>query len=211
VWVTHDGGARWRRIALPGDLLAMAASARTVCAVVSRGAADELFCSALGRDAWARVGTITGSFGAALAVFANAAWFGPGTAGTGTYLWATADGVHWHRYRSSCPARESLWVGIAAASRWQVAFFAPRRKAPSTPSRRCCARSTAAGPSTSPGRPRSAASRIFGAAGADHRWARPRLSGCYGAIAMAMGSLPTLIALSAVLVAVRIGVTVPEL
>jgi hypothetical protein len=100
----------------------MAASARTVYAVVSRGA-DELFSSSLGRDAWARVGTITGSFGAALAVFGNAARFGPGTAGTGTYLWATADGVHWHRYPFSCPARESLRVGIAAASRSQVAFL----------------------------------------------------------------------------------------
>jgi len=40
---------------------------------------------------------------------------------------------------------------------------------------------------------------------------RPRLSGRYRVIAMAMGKLPTLIALSAVLAAVRIGVTVPEL
>jgi hypothetical protein len=38
----------------------------------------------------------------------------------------------------------------------------------------------------------------------------PGLSGSYGVIAMAEGLLPTLIALRAVLVAVRIGVTVPE-
>jgi hypothetical protein len=38
----------------------------------------------------------------------------------------------------------------------------------------------------------------------------PRLPGRYGVIAMAAGSFPALIAVSAVLVAVRIGVTVAE-
>jgi hypothetical protein len=42
-----------------------------------------------------------------------------------------------------------------------------------------------------------------------HR-ARPRLPGCYGVIAMAVGLAPTLIALPALLVAVLIGITVPE-
>ena len=43
------------------------------------------------------------------------------------------------------------------------------------------------------------------------RWARPRLSGGYGVIAMAPGPIPTLIALRAVLVAMLIGLTVPDL
>jgi hypothetical protein len=42
-------------------------------------------------------------------------------------------------------------------------------------------------------------------------WARPRRPNRYGVIAMACGLLPTLIGLSAVLVAVLIGVTVSEL
>ena len=46
--------------------------------------------------------------------------------------------------------------------------------------------------------------------GAGHDWARPRLSGCHGVIAMAMAAF-TLIALSAVLVPVRIGITTPML
>lgn len=43
-----------------------------------------------------------------------------------------------------------------------------------------------------------------------YRWAWPRLPGRYGVIAMAMGCFPTAMALPVVLVAVRIGVTVPE-
>jgi hypothetical protein len=69
--------------------------------VVGQGADDELFSSPAGRDAWARVGTMTGSN---LAVSGKVAWFGTSTAGASTYLWATADGVHWRKYPFSCPA-----------------------------------------------------------------------------------------------------------
>ena len=104
------------------DLETMAASAGTVYAVVRRGADSELFSSPASRDAWARAGTMTGSN---LAVFGKAAWFGTSTAGTSTYLWATADGVHWRKYPFSCPtAPAHLGLGgIAAASSWQVAFL----------------------------------------------------------------------------------------
>jgi hypothetical protein len=114
VWATHDGGAHWSRISLGGDIQAMAASAGTVYAVVSRPSGDELFRSPAGRDAWARVGTMTGEI---LAVSGRAAWFG-----TSTYLWATAGGVHWHRYPFACPAGTEL-AAISAASRLDVAFL----------------------------------------------------------------------------------------
>ena len=52
--------------------------------------------------------------------------------------------------------------------------------------------------------------RISGVAGASHRWARPRLSGRYGVMAMETGARPTLIAVPALLVTVEIGVTVFE-
>ena len=87
--------------------------------MVRQGADDELFSSPAGRDAWARAGTMTGSN---LAVSGKAAWFGTSTAGASTYLWATADGVHWRKYPFSCPAGLGLG-GIAAASSWQVAFL----------------------------------------------------------------------------------------
>ena len=114
LWATHDGGAHWRRISLGGDIRAMTASTGTVYAMVSRHAGYELFSSPAGKNAWARVGTMTGS---SLAVFGKAAWFG-----TSTYLWATADGVHWHRYPFRCPAGLGLG-GIAPASGSQVAFL----------------------------------------------------------------------------------------
>jgi hypothetical protein len=90
-----------------------------VYAVVRQGADGELFSSPASRDAWARVGTITGSN---LAVFGKAAWFGTRTAGTSTYLWATAGGGHWRKYPFSCPAGLGP-RGIAAARSWQVAFL----------------------------------------------------------------------------------------
>jgi len=119
LWATHDGGAHWRATSLSGDIETMAASAGTVYAVVRHGAYGELFSSPASHDAWARVGTMTGSN---LAVFGKAAWFGTSTAGTSTYLWATADGAHWRKYPFSCPAGLGLG-GIAAASSWQVAFL----------------------------------------------------------------------------------------
>ena len=97
LWATHDGGAHWRRISLGGDIRAMTASTGTVYAMVSRHAGYELFSSPAGKNAWARVGTMTGS---SLAVFGKAAWFG-----TSTYLWATADGVHWPPPAAADPER----------------------------------------------------------------------------------------------------------
>ena len=51
---------------------------------------------------------------------------------------------------------------------------------------------------------------VHGVARAGLSWVRPRLSGCYGVIAMAPGSWPTWIGLRAVLVAVLIGITTPS-
>jgi len=124
LWATHDRGAHWRKLTLGGASIdTVAASAGTVYAVVSRSTTDELFRSPAGRAAWARVGTITGGFGAALAVSGKAAWFGPSTVGTHTYLWATADGVHWHKYPFTCPGADYGLSGIAAASPSRVAFL----------------------------------------------------------------------------------------
>jgi hypothetical protein len=129
LYATHDGGSHWSRIALGGSVkpsqgggvVAMAASAATVYALVSpdpfRAAPEELYASPAGRNAWARVGTMTGNPLASLAVSGTAAWFG-----AGDRLWATADGVHWHQYRLHCPAGYGL-AGISAASRSRVAFL----------------------------------------------------------------------------------------
>jgi hypothetical protein len=130
LWATHDGGGHWRRIVLGGNVVpslgggvvAMAAAAGNVYAVVSpdpfHGRPQELYRSPAGQDAWARVGTMTGDPFASLAVSGKAAWFG-----TSTHVWATADGVRWHKYPFRCAGTGYGLSGLAAASRSHVVFL----------------------------------------------------------------------------------------
>jgi hypothetical protein len=165
LYATNDGGARWRRIflggnvvpALGGGVVAMAASAGTAYAVVSpdpfHGKPDELYRSPAGRNAWARVGTLTGQQ-ASLAVSGKAAWFG-----TSTRLWATADGVHWHSHPFRCPGAHYGLDGIAAASRTHLVFLCASFQGMFRTPRRYWPRTTPAGPSTWPGVPPPVATR----------------------------------------------------
>jgi hypothetical protein len=116
VWATHNSGGHWTRLKLPGDVQALAASASTVYAVVSRKAGDELYSSSSDRNKWARVGTFTAA-SASLAVLGKAVWFGGSP-----HLYASADGVHWHQYSFSCPSG-LLLAGIAPSSSTRVAFL----------------------------------------------------------------------------------------
>src|SRR5205823_51418 len=57
LWVTHDGGSRWRRVTLPGvavdaRIVALEASAGVVHAAALDGAEVRIFSSAVGRDDW---------------------------------------------------------------------------------------------------------------------------------------------------------------
>ena len=120
LWSTHDGGGHWRKLSLGGAVESMAASAGTVYAAVAPrgGGGWELFRSLPGRDTWARVGRMTATDGS-LAVSGRAAWFG-----NSTHLWATADGVHWHRYPFRCPGASYYGlVSMAAASASDVLFL----------------------------------------------------------------------------------------
>jgi hypothetical protein len=55
--------------------------------------------------------------GSALGVYGRTVWFG-----SSTRLWATTNGVRWHRYPFACPAGTELGA-ISAASRSHVAFL----------------------------------------------------------------------------------------
>jgi hypothetical protein len=115
---------------LGGGVVAMAVSSGTAYAVVSpdpfNGRPDQLFSSPVGRDVWARVGSMTAGQ-AVLAVSGRAAWFGNGggaaASGGSTYLRATADGVHWHRFAFRCPGAHYGLGAIAAASPARVVFL----------------------------------------------------------------------------------------
>jgi len=121
IWVTRNGGASWREITLPGNIEAMAVSARTVYAVVGSG----LYRSPVGLNAWTRVnprtpyGPMTGTV---LAVEGNSVWFASSTS-----VWTTADGVHWARYALHSPGTAYGvpygLTAIAAASPRDVAFL----------------------------------------------------------------------------------------
>jgi hypothetical protein len=121
IWATHNGGASWREITLPGNIRAMAASAHAVYAV----AGDRLYRSPLGGNGWTRVGAWPRSgamTGSTLAVMGDSVWFGGGA-----YLWHTADGVRWVRYPLRSPGTNHgtpyQLAGIAAASPRYVAFL----------------------------------------------------------------------------------------
>jgi hypothetical protein len=130
LWATHDGGAHWHRLSVGGAVVSMAASAGTAYAIIrphhylSRGGRAKLFRSPAGKNAWVRLGTMTGNPAAILAVSRKAAWFGASVAGTPTNLWATADGMHWHKYRFRCPKAYFVGLGgIAPSSRSHVMFL----------------------------------------------------------------------------------------
>jgi len=124
-WVTHNGGASWREIALPGTIQTMAASGGTVYAVVQRAGEGQLYSSPAGRNAWARVNAWTRSgpmTGSTLGVSGRSVWFA-----SGTVLWTTADGVHWASYPLRSPGKyyglPYELAGIAAANSRVVAFL----------------------------------------------------------------------------------------
>lgn len=111
LWITHDGGARWRLISLPGVISDMAASAGRAYAVVGNGS---LVSSRVRGNTWTKVRRVTGT---SLAVYRRSVWLGGGT-----HLWATANGSVWHKYRFRCPGSSGL-IGIAPASTSHVAFL----------------------------------------------------------------------------------------
>jgi hypothetical protein len=118
IWATHNDGASWREITLPGNIQAMAASAHAVAGDrLYRSPADWNGWTLVG--AWPRAGAMTGSM---LAVSGNSVWFAGGT-----YLWTTSDGVRWARYPLRSPGanngRPYDLAGITAASPRYVAFL----------------------------------------------------------------------------------------
>jgi photosystem II stability/assembly factor-like uncharacterized protein len=122
LWATHDGGAHWRALSIPGNgiIQTMAASHGMVYALAGRNSRpSNLFKSPASRNSWSRVGQMTGGV---LAVFGPAVWLG-----SSTHLWVTTDSVRWHKYPFRCPNDkygDPTGLGsIAAASRSRVAFL----------------------------------------------------------------------------------------
>lgn len=54
---THDGGASWRRVPMPGAVRRLEATGASVWAVVGAGGGYQLYRSAVGEDTWRQVAT----------------------------------------------------------------------------------------------------------------------------------------------------------
>ena len=72
------------------------------------GKAAELFTSPASRNSWTRVRQVSG--GRVLAAHGRSAWLG-----SNRNLWATSNGVRWHKYQFRCPA-EARGIGLASIS-----------------------------------------------------------------------------------------------
>jgi hypothetical protein len=122
LWSTHDGGAQWHRVSLGGSVRGVNATSGTVYAVAALNG-NRLFSSPVGQDAWARVSGVPTTL-SVLTTFGRAAWFG-----SNTQIWATSDGVRWHRYPFGCPGGDYSakdyggLASIAAANVSDVLFL----------------------------------------------------------------------------------------
>jgi photosystem II stability/assembly factor-like uncharacterized protein len=114
LWATTDGGAKWSRVSLPGDVIAMASADGEAFASVEQPdgslSAAKLYESAVGSGKWAAVAKVAPV--SALAVSGHSVW-----AGWAPNLWtSTNSGKTWTKLSFSCPAAYPASSGAAAAS-----------------------------------------------------------------------------------------------
>ncbi len=124
LWVTRNGAARWRRLTVPGAVLAMAAGSGRAYAIIlpTRSDKAELFTSQVRTNRWRRVGSLTGSPEAILAGSGRTAWFGSVT-GLATTVWRVTAGTQVRRFRFACAGASYFLTSIAAATLSRVAFL----------------------------------------------------------------------------------------
>src|SRR6266702_2773985 len=102
LWATSDGGRRWHRVSLPGEVIALAAADGMVFAAaepVNGGlGAARLYRSKVGSTTWTRVAAVAPAD--ALTVSGHSVW-----AGIAPELWRSTDsGTHWSKLPFRTPA-----------------------------------------------------------------------------------------------------------
>jgi len=120
LWATTNGGKRWQRQSLPGDVIALAAADGVAFAVTepSNGSinAARLYKSQVGSSKWTRVPGVSPAN--ALTVFGHSVW-----AGIAPKLWTSTDsGKHWTKLSFHCPSSAIDATAVAAASTANVAI-----------------------------------------------------------------------------------------
>jgi photosystem II stability/assembly factor-like uncharacterized protein len=122
LWVTHDGGAAWQQVLLPGTVGDLETAAGVVyAAVIAAGGAVTIYQSLAAGGAWNPVpglpaGTPDQGFGR-ITLHGTAGWIILGGA-----LYATQTGQSWVREPVSCPPDYGM-VSAAAASTQQVTLL----------------------------------------------------------------------------------------
>ena len=120
LWATTDGGAQWHQVALPGEVVAVAASDGMVFAAaepVNGGLGQaRLYQSQVGTTKWTRVAGVAPD--AALTVSGHSVWAGIAP----TMSTSTDSGKHWSKLSFSCPPDLPDATAIAAASPADVAL-----------------------------------------------------------------------------------------
>lgn len=124
LWATTNGGSRWHRVTLAGNVIALAASNGTVFAVTEpvRGGLlqSKLFKSKVGTTKWTRVPGVVPQDG--LTVFGRSVWAGIASS-VGPAAWRSTDsGKHWTKLSFRCPKSHPSASPIAAASPNNVAL-----------------------------------------------------------------------------------------
>lgn len=123
LWATTDGGQKWRRISVPGDVVAIAASDGVAFASVRRPTGSfsaKLYKSRVGSAKWTVVPRVAAQF--TVTVYGHSVWSGNADFGSG--LWRSTDsGRHWSRLSFHCPAAAGPDASaVAAASPSRVAI-----------------------------------------------------------------------------------------
>jgi photosystem II stability/assembly factor-like uncharacterized protein len=119
-WATTNGGVRWHRVSLPGEVIAVAASAGVVFAAtepVNGGLGQaKLYRSRVGTNRWTLVAGVAPAD--ALTVSGHSVWAGIAP----TMSTSTDSGRHWSKLSFSCPPNLPDATAVAAASPANVAL-----------------------------------------------------------------------------------------
>lgn len=110
LWVTHNAGSAWHRVALPGQVADLEASAGSVYAAVTAHGAVTIYRSPAGADSWHPVaGLPAGVHGfsglSLITLHGTAAWIV-----LGSHVYTSQTGTTWTREHVKCPKN----LGIAS-------------------------------------------------------------------------------------------------
>ena len=128
LWATTDGGRHWHRVALPGEVIAVAASDGVVFAAtepVNGGLGQaKLYRSRVGTSRWTRVAGVAPAD--ALTVSGHSVWAGVAP----TMSASTDSGRHWSTLPFRCPPDAPDATAVAAASPANVALACTNPSSP---------------------------------------------------------------------------------